>query len=359
LGTAALLPLSASAQTATATLVCNECAVTSISADGLRATGQFRDNWETFSWRQGHPAKRLGRSTADNLGVVGGVPAISANGKTIASSILSDDGTLMTSGIWTHRSGWTQLTPLPADAGSGDQQDSSVWTLSGDGKTAAGLYWRYGHTGGTAHPMYWTAESGMVDLTTAGGSGRINGIDYKGKVMAGWEEGSWGNWVATVWAGGTRTEIGNPDGWSIAYAVSDTGKTVVGQDQDPVTYQNTATAWHWNGASWDKTDLGVLKGTVDGGASATGVSSNGKVVVGCGNLYWGPGGSGWVWTKKSGKLTLATKFFAKYGYADPAYDIAQVVAVTPDGKSFAIYETQSTPPFATRSQIITLSESVD
>jgi uncharacterized membrane protein len=354
-----LSPAAATAQTATASLVCESCWISGISADGKHATGQYMDNYETFSWKQGGKAKRLGRSTLDVLGVSGGWPSISADGKTIASSILSNDGTLMTSGIWT-KGTWTQITPpLPEDAGAGDSQDSSVWAISGDGKVVSGLYWRYGHSGGSAHPFYWTAGTNMVGLSTEGGSGRINGSSKDGKVLAGWQESPWGGWVASVWVDGVGSMIGNPDGFGQAQAVSPNGKFIVGQDAN-ADWVNEAAIWGWNGSSWGRTGLGVFKGTTDGEASATGVSANGKVVVGWGKKQWGPGGNiGFVWTQKLGKLKPAKDFFAKYGYNDADYDIGWVMSVSPDGKSFAVVEQMNKSPWTMRSQVITLTAAVD
>ena len=347
---------SAWSQTAVASLVCEGCFISSMSADGKMATGQFLDRYETFKWKQGGAAKRLGRTTVDVLGVSGGFPAISADGKVIASSILSNDGTLMTSGIY-RNGAWTQITPpLPDDAGAGDQQDSAVWALSGDGKTVAGLYWRYGHTGGTAHPFSWTAETHMIGLPTISGSGRINGASKDGKVLAGWQESAWGGWVASVWIDGVGTMIGNPDGFGQAQAVSPNGRFIVGQDADPTTWINEAAMWTWDGSRWNRTGLGVLKGTVDGEASAQGVSANGKVVVGWGKQFWGPGGNiGWVWTQSKGKLQPAKDFFAQYGYSNADYDIGWVMAVSPDAKSFAVVENMNKAPWTQRSQVITLS----
>jgi hypothetical protein len=354
-----LLPLAAAAQTATATLVCESCWISGISADGKHATGQYMDNYETFSWKHGGKARRLGRSTVDVLGVSGGWPSISADGRTIGSSILSDDGTLMTSGI--HVNGaWSQIGPLPDDAGSGDSQDSAVWAISGDGATVSGLYWRYGHTGGSAHPYYWRAGEGMVGLQTISGSGRINGSSKDGKVLTGWQESPFGGWVASVWVDGVGSMIGNPEGWGMGQSVSPNGKFIAGQDSNPDTFQSEAALWSWNGTSWDRTGLGVLKGTVDGEAFSNGVSANGKVVVGWGKKYWGPGGNiGFVWTKNSGKLQTAKAFFAKYGYSNADFDIGWVMGVSPDAKSFAVVEMMNKAPWTMRSQIITLSKAAE
>jgi len=351
-----LLPLGAAAQTATATLVCKVCWISGISADGKSATGQMNDNYETFLWKRGSAAQRLGRSTVDVLGVSGGWPAISADGQTIASSILSDDGTLMTSGIWSNGV-WSQIGPLPDDVGSGDSQDSAVWAMSGDGKTVAGLYWRYGQTGGLAHPYTWKAGTQMIDLGTSGGSGRINGASHDGSVMAGWQEDvGTGSWAATVWVNGQRTQLGAPGGFGMAQAVSPDGAYVVGQDSNPKNGRAEAAMWHWNGSSWDRTSLGVLKGTVSGDAYANGVSADGKVVVGFGKKEWGPGGAiGWVWTQKRGRMVPAKAFFAEFGYNDPEFDIGWVMAVSPDARSFAVVETMIKQPFMQRSKVIRLS----
>jgi hypothetical protein len=353
---AACFSQTALAHTAVVETVCDNCYITSLSADGTAATGQMMDNFETFVWRQGGKAKRLGRSTFDVLGVMGGQPAISADGRVIASTMLSNDKTLATSGLW--RGGeWTQIVPpLPADAGSGDSQDSSVWSLSGDGKTVVGLYWRFGHSGGTAHGSVWKAATGMIGLPTEGGSSRVNGVNRDGTVLTGWEEGSWGNWRAAIWVDGQKTIVGTPEQWSIGQAVNAAGNIVVGQDYDPVSGNVSATRWTWDGATWQAKTLGLLRGTSQGGDSyANGVSDNGKIVVGIARKEWGPGGLGFVWTEKHGRPRAAADFFARFGYTNANYDIINVMAITPNGKSFAVAEQRKSPPWNTRSLILTLS----
>ena len=352
-----LLPVAAAAQTATAEQVCMNCYVTSLSADGRRATGMMADNYETYLWKAGKGAVRLGRSTADTLGVTGGQPAISADGKKIASTILSDDGLLATSGTW-KGGAWTQITPpLPPDAGAGDSQDSSVWNMSADGKTVVGLYWRYGHSGGTAHGFTWTAKTDMVGLPTAGGDSRVNGVNANGSVLTGWEsDPNVGTWQAMVWVNGAKTLIGSAGNWSMGQAVNPAGTIIVGQDYDTKAALSSAAIWRWTGSEWRARTLGVLKGTdpIFGSSLANAVSQDGMIVGGGNVKQWGPGGSvGFIWTP-TGKLQSANDYFAQFGYSNPGFTITNVMTMTPDGKHFGIIEEMSGPPFLQRSAVLSL-----
>ncbi|HRI17775.1 MAG TPA: hypothetical protein PL196_04550, partial [Burkholderiaceae bacterium] len=106
----------AQADTLTAEVV-GKVYVTGLSADGKVAVGQTTDNYETFRWQTGGRVTRLGRSTLDALSIISGSPAVSADGKVIASTILSDDGTFSTAARWTQAGGWQVLTGLPPGGG--------------------------------------------------------------------------------------------------------------------------------------------------------------------------------------------------------------------------------------------------
>lgn len=348
------------AQTATSEEICTACLVTSLSAHGTHATGMFNDNAETFLWVTGGPAQRLGRSTADTLGVTGGQPAISYDGSKIASTILSNDGTLATSGTW-QNGVWTQIVPpLPSDAGAGDSQDSSVWNLSGDGRTVVGLYWRYGQpTGGTANGFVWTAQTNMVGLPTAGGDGRVNGVNANGTVLTGWEsDAQTGAWQAAVWVRGVKSIIRSAGNFSMGQATNPKGTVVVGQDWDAKRRVSAATVWTWTGSAWSERVLGVLPGSKGPFVSslANAVSPDGRLVVGASATQPGPFGStGFVWTPK-GHMQTANAYFAQFGYTSPSgYVISNVLAMSPDGKDFGIVEVQNSPPFAQRSAVIHLN----
>ncbi len=347
----AWLPLSAQAQSHTAQVAC-ACWITSLSADGEAATGQFVDNYETLRWTAQHGAKRLGRSMVEALGTSSGTPAISADGKKIAATILADSGTVGTQGLWTLGSGWLQLTPpLPADGGQMDNEDSSVFGMSRDGKTVTGLYWRPGHSGGSAHGAVWTAASQMVGMPTDGGSSRIDDANRDGSVLVGWEEGVQGNRRATVWVDGQKTLLDNGDWSTEASAVNPKGNIIVGMTANTRKGVLVATMWQRQGQRWKRQGLGSLKGTDWSGITyPNGLSDDGQLVAGYASRYWGDA-HGFVWTPASG-FQDAAQYLAGFGYADPNYQVTNIGAVSADGRTLAVQEQRSGPPWDTRAVIV-------
>ena len=110
----------------------------------------------------------------------GGVVGMSANGAIIASSIGSADSSYTTQGLWKQATGWQELMPpAPADGGQTDGSYGNVWSLSGDGTTPVGLYWRpgpgnrAGHfcirpLGGQRRAAPWPRVARKIDSGAAG-----------------------------------------------------------------------------------------------------------------------------------------------------------------------------------------------
>ncbi|MCK7492548.1 MAG: hypothetical protein MZW92_13895 [Comamonadaceae bacterium] len=157
LALAPLAPLGAAAQTYTTTHLAGGT-VSELSADGRVAVGEANRTYEAFRWTAETGLVKLGRGVWIPLRHRSGTPSVSADGGTVAFTILSDDGLSSTAGRWTQATGWQPLRPLPADAGLVDGEDSSVFGLSGDGRVPVGLYWRPGQPGGGAHAMAWTCR---------------------------------------------------------------------------------------------------------------------------------------------------------------------------------------------------------
>jgi uncharacterized membrane protein len=353
------LPSAAGAQTLQVTKMCS-CAVTHLSADGSAATGILNENLATFRWTKEKGVKGLGRSTARQLdGAGAGIPSISDDGRTIASTIMDDTNTYGTEGRWTVGGGWEQLGPVPLDGGILDSFDSSVFGMSGDGSTVTGLYWRPNQSGGSAHGSVWTAAGGMIGMPTNGRSSRIDGANHDGTVLIGWEEDpQTGVRLAVVWKNGTKTFIddGGGVGWpSEATGISSDGTIVVGQAVDPVLQQEVATMWKWDGAVWQKTSLGLGPNSDSSGSSyALGVSDDGAVVVGMYRTTFDTFSSGgFVWTQPAGVVDAQAWLKSNGVHLGKRLYVYEVPAVSRDGRSIGVLAQQIQAPFANRSLLVT------
>lgn len=329
--------------------------VTGLSADGTAAVGQFADDYQTYRWTFRTGQVGLGRGTWVPLSVAGGIPRISGDGRTIASSMLSDDGTTATSGRWTVDAGWQSITPpLPAGGGVMDSSDSSVYGFSRDAQVITGLFWRPGQPGGSAHGYAWTAGTGMLDMGSSGSSSRIDGANADGSVLVGWDEHpQYGNRRATVWVRGVKAVLEDSDWPSEAGAVNADGTIVVGQAVDPARNLMAAVMWRWNGQAWTRQVLGVLPGTErNGTAYATAVSDDGQTVVGQAWPNWSkPKTKGFIWTAGGG-MQEATEFFAARGITVRGLDIFAMPVMTPNARVVAVTGSDSRPPHAIRSVLV-------
>ncbi len=360
---ALMMPRAASAQISIE--IIDGILATDVSADGSVIAGNTPGAYETARWTAAGGVVPLGRATVPALGVGAGIPQVSQDGTRISGTILSDDETYATQGIWTLGSGWQECLPMPSDAGIIDQSLASAWGISGDGTALVGLYWRGGQPGGSAHPSRWTQSSGVVDLGTQNGgtctgcgSGRANGTNSDGSVVVGWiENPDFGNWWPTVWVNGVRTVLKQTDGWASAEAVSPNGTIIVGSSWFPPVSQfsvEEAAVWRWNGNQWVEQRLGKLAGTGSpfGLAVATGVTADGSMIVGY-NRFNGSNDTGFVWTQATG-LISAEQFIASQGSTvPPSFDISTLSTISDDGSVIVGVGNDVRPPYAQRSFTIT------
>jgi uncharacterized membrane protein len=352
---AATLSLSVQAETYRVTQNLDGAVVTSLSANGRAAAGQWSADYQTFRWTPRAGVALLGRGTLVPLGHMSGIPRISADGSVVSATILSDDGSYSTAGRWT-TSGWSMLAPpLPAGGGMMDGEDCSAFSMSGDGAVIGGLFWRPGQSGGSAHGMGWSAATAMLDMGSSGYASRIDGASADGRVLTGWDEHpSYGNRRAAVWVDGRMTVLEDSDWPSEASAVTPDGLTVVGQSGNPADFQTYATMWQWNGSAWNKTLLGVInKRGSTGFAYATGVSADGSVVVGGFRPdVQAPQAQGFIWTAASGFVEAAS-YLKSHGARLPAgQKITGVQAISSDGSTLAVATQTTTPPYTYGSLII-------
>lgn len=316
---------------------------TDVSSDGTVVVGNIQGPYETFYWTTETGPLPLGRATVPVTGGGAGSPNVSADGTKISATIMTDDNMYETAGIWDVNIGWqTLMPPTPPDGGVVDSAIGDAWGLSGDGVTLVGLYWRPNATDGSAHPCAGTVADGVHDLGTPGGSGRANAANYDGSVIGGWSAGTNGIWQPTVWVDGERTVLEETDVSNFVSDVNRDGTIVVGRSY---THPNAAaTIWRWNGSTWDREYIGGLPGMVafNGLAWFDGVSADGGVIVGTTRPAFSPVYWGMIWMPDTG-LIDADDWVAGMGATTP-YPIAQMTAVTDDGKTVvAIMQNQSSP----------------
>jgi probable HAF family extracellular repeat protein len=159
---------------------------TACSSDGSVVAGNTVAAYEPYRWTLATGLVNLGHGSGPVLGRGGGVPGISADGTRVASTIISDDSTVVTAGLWTQGQGWQQLAPpLPPGGGPMDESIADVNGMSGDGNTVVGLFWR---PAGRAHAYRWTPATGMVDLGSSGNASKAHDASFDGSVIAGWDE---------------------------------------------------------------------------------------------------------------------------------------------------------------------------
>lgn len=322
--------------------------ITDLSADGRVGCGNLFGPYETFRWTEETGEVLLGAGTVATLGVGAGTPDISYDGTRISATIITEDNTMATQGIWTEGQGWSRLQPpIAPDGFPIDQSISSAWGLSGDGSTLTGFYWYQGVDGngnefaGRARPSSWSEATGLVGHEIIPGhSGRIDGANYDGSVLCGWEENSFGAWQPTVWRNGTKIRLSENDAFVGAEQLTADGDTVVGFSLNASTLNRVPTVWTWNGVTYDQQQLGVLPGTpaINGFGIATCVSDDASILGGVNFYSFSPGGpaDGFIWTADGG-MVKADDFVAALGL-DIAGDIhiRSVNAMSADGSTIAV-----------------------
>jgi hypothetical protein len=308
-----------------------------LSADGSVVAGNviFDFSYETFRWTATGGAVRLGRATVPVIGVGAGTPDISYDGTRISATIIDETNTLATQGLWNNGTWIEALPPTGPDGATLDASYGSSWGLSGDGEHMTGFYWT---TEANAHPSTWSIAGGLTPLDVEDDrSARVNGANYDGSVVVGWEERPDGAWQPTVWRNGVKMITNATEYFTECEQVSGDGLKVVGDTFNPNSATVEAAVWTWNGVDYDQQLLGTLHGTVVGAgrSGATGISDDGSIVVGFNVYSFAPydTGDGWI-SVNGGAMVEASVFLASIGIVlPPELDIFDFYTVSADGST--------------------------
>jgi len=339
-----------------------------VSDDGSVVVGMNLSTATTYRWTQATGVVDLGRPM-----LVGqaGLASVSADGSRISSSIGSIDGSYTTQGRWSQATGWQELfPPLIPSGGISDGSYGSGYSISGDGETVVGLYWRGGN--GRAHASGWKPATGGWDLggMLSGQAGRANGVNYNGTVIGGWVETPQGPWRPAVWANGTLVlltdwQMNGVAGSGEVKAVSPDGNIAVGYciNGDTPSRQRAAAMWKREGGVWGPTQfLGWIPDSEPeyGINIANCVSADGRIAAG----YAAPDGSpftatAFVWTPATG-VKEVHEWLADNGvFMDPNFHINGIQAMTPDGQQIFGNGQMLTPPYTRKAFRIGVPATLD
>lgn len=194
---------------------------------------------------------------------------------------MSADGSVATGGGWWTQSGGLQQ-PIPAPGGG---CCATARNVSPDGAVITG----WASAPGGIHAYRWTSATGSRDLGTLGGSESLaEDASANGAVVVGQARNRDQFWRAFNWtaAGGIRDlgSLGGP--MSAAYGISDDGLVIVGK---ALTSSSSASerAFRWTPNKLQDLQKALANAgvtSVQGWTlkSATGVSTDGTVIVGYG-----------------------------------------------------------------------------
>ena len=250
-------------------------AATAVSADGKVVVGVAKNTAgqeRAFRWTESDGMKDLGTfggsdSTASD---------ISANGKFVVGGAMNTAGQSRAF-LWTESTGMQDLGTLRG------YNNSHATSISEDGKVVIGFVLESTLSDdGKARAFRWTQASGMQDLGVLPEyEKKILAFDVSadGKVVVGYAEDEYGIQHAFRWTEANKlqdlewTEEGDP---SAAYGISEDGKIVVGTAE--VEEDEHLHAIRWTQSSGMQ-DLGKLRGF---NTFLRRISADGKVGVGFG-----------------------------------------------------------------------------
>lgn len=182
------------------------------------------------------------------------------------------------------------------------QTNSSGWDISADG-TVVGLSFGDGFVGPSI-AFTWNATDGMTALTVNRPDtySRANAISADGQVIAGWNDQDDGYRSGVVWQDGVPLDIADADGMMVGEGsrVSANGEFVVGNNYTDI--DNNTGAWIWSA----KTGVRMIPTM----PFAFAVSDDGKTVVGNSGFFDDPPRAAMIWRDGIGTMLL-TEFLAE------------------------------------------------
>lgn len=295
----------------------NYITMTDVSNTGV-AVGNVMNEYHVM-WNEGSGTVNIGQITGDEP--ISGTTNISSDAKFISGTMTNPaSGKNEMARYNTNTSTWSYLGNLNPDS-----DGTSAWGMTSDGSTVVGLGMVSGWEG---HAVKWSQATGLVDLgsTVPSASSRANSISADGTVVVGWQDDDFGGRFAVYWKNNLQTIIKNNDQnvAGEAEAVTPDGSTIVGISEDEEG------AFVWNVAdgytSIKHPDPMYIAG-------ASGVSDDGKTVIGYFRPWGSPAaaGEGFIWTKETGSINL-NQYVASLGFDDLGITFALPLGISPDGK---------------------------
>ncbi|MGU3376443.1 T9SS type A sorting domain-containing protein [Chryseobacterium sp. M5A1_1a] len=311
---------------------------------GINASGGY------FMWTPSTGITNIGNVTTS---YASGTVNISADGSKISLSLTNPATNL--SEMTLYNVATQAYTYLGGIGASLEGHSSSAYNISSDGNTVVGLGY---YTLNEAHPLKWTQATGIVDLgtTVPGNSARANAVNADGSVIGGWQQD--GNWYGAVWKNGVQTLIMED---TVNYgllptqevtAVSDNGVWAVGS-----SYLGYAHIWSEATGLIQINHPNVDINTGFTGA-ATGVNADGTKVVGYfRNIFVNPApdsGEGFIWTPTLGRVEL-TAYVQSLGINTQGVTFNLPTGISPNGKYIVGWGKQNGNPVGFRLELPSLS----
>ncbi|MFV0138433.1 T9SS type A sorting domain-containing protein [Empedobacter falsenii] len=289
----------------------------SVSTDGKVVTLNTVDN--NYYWTPDKGIQLLGEIAPDTSN--SGHPLVTADGKKIAVMVAKPETGVNQMSIYDIESDtWKYLGGL---GGVSDNETSSVWGMSADGKYISGL----GATkDGSFHGIVWNEATGFTDLKTDGEYySRANGISDDGKIVVGWHDTDFDRW-GVYWENGERHQVLDQDGYEVLElaGVSGNGKWMIGATGEDVAMRYSK-----------ETGVQLIEHPKQGfyfNGAATAINTDGSVVVGFYRPWPGPAamGEGFIWTEKTGRVEL-NEYVKSLGYDDLGITFALPLGMSKDG----------------------------
>ncbi|MEN5306582.1 T9SS type A sorting domain-containing protein [Chryseobacterium cucumeris] len=254
-------------------------------------------------------------------------------------TVVSNDGTKISSSITNAATGFNEISTYDVATSTWvnrgglvptgwDGSVSSTWGMTTNGSTIVGLGFL---TAANAHAVKWDEVNGMVDLGSivAARSSRANAINAAGTVIVGWQDEPTGTRSGAKWQDGVETFITDNNGNNVGEAggISADGNTIIGS-ANPNPYV-------WNAAS-GLTYITHPNASFSFKGGATGISADGKKVIGYYRAFGAPpmSGEGFIWTSATGRINL-NDYAASLGIATNGVTMGLPLAISQDGKKIA------------------------
>ncbi len=320
--------------------------VSKISLDGV-VVGSAPPRGDVLRWLPSAAApENLGGAPAFTL--LNRLPLLSADGATIIANRQITDANGITTSIpstWRQRGEWTPLPQLTL-------RTSIAVGLSRDGIRIVGYGWNDASTE-PSRPWVWDAEEGQQVLPV---SDRTNGgeawaVSDDGRVIVGQQfdvpnpADARKRFFATRWVDGNARALTDATGAPLGQAFSCSSDCSVivggGQGGDPnPQHRHFGQAWRWTEAT-GAVYLGTLRDAAPQTPSfATDVSADGVVVIGTYSHLNEEDGSisqrGFLWTESTGMVSIL-QLMAEHGISQGSdWRTIVPVAITPTGNMILI-----------------------